>query len=119
MKQLINMFKILSDETRLRIIILLAQKELCVCEISSILEVPQPNVSKNLTKLKDLNLVTSVRKEKFVFYKLKKENKILMQIINDIFDNFEDYPQLIIDQTRNVDNQKLLDLCCNHHTIQL
>lgn len=119
MKGLINIFKILSDETRLRIIILLAQKEICVCELSYILEVFQPNISKNLSKLRDLNLVTSERKEKFIFYKLKNENKILTLIVRDVLDNLEDYPQLIIDQVRNVDNQKLLDQCCNHHSMQL
>lgn len=119
MKQLIDIFKILSDETRLRIIILLAQKELCVCELSYILAVSQPNISKNLSKLRDLNLVTSQRKEKFIFYKLKNENKILSRIVKDILDNLEHYPQLVIDQSRNIDNQKLLDQCCNHHSIQL
>jgi len=119
MKGLINIFKILSDETRLRIIILLDQKELCVCELSYILEVSQPNISKNLSKLRELNLVTSERKEKFIFYKLKNENKVLTRIVRDISDNLEDYPQLVIDQIRNIDNQKLLDQCCNHHTIQL
>lgn len=118
MEQLINIFKILSDETRLRIIILLVQKELCVCELSYILEVSQPNISKNLSKLKDLNLVTSERKEKFIFYQLKNENKILTRIVKDILDNLDDYPQLVLDQSKNIDNQKLLDQCCNHHTIQ-
>jgi ArsR family transcriptional regulator len=120
MEKLINIFKILSDETRLRIIILLAQKELCVCELSYILSVSQPNISKNLSKLKDLNLVTSERKEKFIFYKLKNDNKILNHIVKDVLDNLEDYPQLVVDQSRNQGNQKLLDQCCNyHHTIQL
>ncbi len=119
MKPLINVFKILSDETRLRIIVLLAQSELCVCELSYILDVSQPNISKNLAKLKELNLVSSQRKEKFIFYKLKSENMILIHILKDILDNLENYPQLVIDQSRNIDNQKLLDQCCNHHFIQL
>ncbi len=119
MKPLINIFKLLSDETRLRIIVLLAQNELCVCELSYILDVSQPNISKNLTKLKELNLVTSQRREKFIFYKIKTDNKILNHIVRDILDNIEVYPQLVIDQNKNIDNQKLWDQCCNHHTIQL
>ncbi|WP_026394320.1 ArsR/SmtB family transcription factor [Acetobacterium malicum] len=119
MKPLINIFKILSDETRLRIIVLLAQTELCVCELSYILDVSQPNISKNLTKLKELNLVTSQRREKFIFYKIKTDNEILNHIVKDIIDNIAVYPQLIIDQNKNIDNQKLLDQCCNHHAIQL
>lgn len=118
MKQLINIFKILSDETRLRMIILLAQKELCVCELSDILDVSQPNISKNLSKLKESNLVISKRKEKFIFYQLKNDNQILTQIVKDISDNLDDYPQLVLDQSRNIDNQKLLDQCCNHHRMQ-
>lgn len=119
MKKLTDIFKILSEETRLRIIVLLAQNELCVCELSYILDVSQPNISKNLSKLKDLDLVTSERKEKFIFYKLKIENKIMSDIVKEILDNLENYPQLVIDQSRNIDNQKLLDQCCNHHAIQL
>jgi Predicted transcriptional regulators len=64
MNKLINIFKILSDETRLRIIILLAQEELCVCQISGVLNVSQPKVSKSLSRLRDLNLVIDERKEK-------------------------------------------------------
>ena len=76
MNQLTNIFKILSDETRLRIIILLYQEELCVCELSGILDVPQPKISKNLAKFRDMNLVVDERKDKFVFYSLKDENKV-------------------------------------------
>ncbi|WP_373481920.1 ArsR/SmtB family transcription factor [Acetobacterium sp.] len=119
MKPLINIFKILSDETRLRIIVLLAQNELCVCELSYILDVSQPNISKNLAKLKESNLVTSQRKEKFIFYKLKNENMIMTHIVKDILGNLENYPQLVIDQNRNDGNQNWLDECCKHPLIQL
>ncbi|AWW25189.1 ArsR/SmtB family transcription factor [Acetobacterium carbinolicum] len=114
MKSLINIFKVLSDETRLRIILLLTQSELCVCELSYILDVSQPNVSKNLAKLKELSLVTSQRKEKYIFYQLRNDNMILTHILNDILDNLEDYPQLVTDQNRNDGNLKWLDQCCNH-----
>ena len=53
MNQLTSIFKLLSDETRLRMMVLLFQQDLCVCEISGILEVPQSRVSKNLSKLRD------------------------------------------------------------------
>jgi len=63
MNQLINIFKILSDETRLRIIMLLAQEDLCVCEMTGVLDVSQPKVSKCLSKLRDMNLVIDDRRE--------------------------------------------------------
>lgn len=111
MNKLTNIFKLLSDETRLRMIILLYQEELCVCELGGVLNIPQPRISQNLSKLRDLNLVVDERKEKFVFYSLKKENKILMDILNDIFSDFESYPQLIIDRDRLSDKETYLNQC--------
>lgn len=111
MNHLTNIFKILSDETRLRIIILLYQEELCVCELSGILEVPQSRISKNLSKLRDLNLVIDERKEKFVFYKLKNENKLFLDIINNVMSGFGSYPQLMFDQSRLKDKEKYLNQC--------
>jgi len=111
MNQLTNIFKILSDETRARIIILLYQEELCVCELSGILGAPQSRISKNLSKLRDLNLVLVERKEKFVFYKLRTENRILLNIIINIMNNFNSYPQLVTDQNRLMDKEKYLNQC--------
>ena len=112
MNQLINVFKIFSDETRLRIIILLAQQELCVCQLSGILDVSQPKVSKNLSKLRDMNLVVDERKEKFVFYKLKTENLVLANTVKNILDNMDEYPQLSLDKSRLLDKEKYLNQCC-------
>lgn len=117
MKPLINIFKLLSDETRLRIVVLLVQNELCVCELSYILNVPQPNISKNLTKLKELNLVTMQRKDKFIYYQLKNDNIMLTHILKDVLDNLENYPQLVIDQGRNDGSQNWLDQSCKYPLI--
>jgi len=112
MDQLINIFKILSDETRLRIIMLLYQEELCVCELSGILDVPQPKISKNLSKLRDLNLAVDERKEKFVFYSLRRDNKILKDVLENIMEDLESYPQLVVDKRRLEDKETYLNQCC-------
>jgi ArsR family transcriptional regulator len=112
MDQLTNVFKILSDETRLRIILLLFQSNLCVGEISGILDVPQPRVSKNLSKLRDLNLVVDERKEKFVFYSLRKDQKYFIQLIQGILENIEDYPQIKTDSERIKDKEQYFNQCC-------
>ncbi len=57
MTQLINIYKLLSDEIRLRMMLLLYQENLCVCQLAGIIDVPQPRISKHLSKLRDLNLV--------------------------------------------------------------
>lgn len=112
MKHLVNIFKALSDETRLRIIVLLAQQELCVCQLTGILEVSQPKVSKNLSKLRDMSLVVDERKEKFVFYRLKMDNTVLVSTVTNILNNLSEFPQLILDQNRLVDKDKYLSQCC-------
>lgn len=112
MNQLTNIFKLLSDETRLRMMVLLYQEELCVCELSGVLEVPQPRVSKNLSKLRDMNLVADNRKEKFVFYKLKDDNQLLMETLQSISDKLDTYPQLVKDCQRLGLKEEILNNCC-------
>jgi len=111
MNQLTNVYKLLSDETRLRMVVLLYQQDLCVCELSGILDAPQPRISKNLAKLRDLNLVIDKRKEKFVFYSLGTENVILTQSIKNIIETLALYPQLVTDQARLADKEKYIHDC--------
>lgn len=98
MNKLTKVFKILSDENRLRMIVLLYQEELCVCELMDILGIPQSRISQNLSKLRDLNLVDDERKDKFVFYSLKRDNKILTDVLKHIMEDLEFYPQLVVDK---------------------
>ncbi|GAU76519.1 metalloregulator ArsR/SmtB family transcription factor [Fusibacter sp. 3D3] len=112
MNQLTNIFKLLSDDTRLRMILLLYQQDLCVCEISGILNAPQPRISKNLSKLRDLNLVLDERREKFVFYTLKKDNLLLTQTLKQILDEIELYPQILRDSENLVDKEQFLNQSC-------
>ena len=55
-------FKAFADETRLRILHLLTDGELCVCDITDTLRLPQPKVSRHLAYLRDAGLV-SARKD--------------------------------------------------------
>lgn len=111
MNSLINIFKILSDETRLRILMLLLEGELCVCEIYGILDESQPKVSKALSKLRDLDIVRDERKEKFVYYSLNKENILLIEILNSIKEKIDLYPQLKADKENIYMKDEYLKSC--------
>lgn len=100
MQELTNLFKLLSDESRLRVLMLLKHGPLCVCEFSGILQMPQPKVSKSLAKLKDLNLVTDTRVEKYVYYSLTHDFALLTQILEDIQNGLDKYPTLNSDFKR-------------------
>jgi ArsR family transcriptional regulator, arsenate/arsenite/antimonite-responsive transcriptional repressor len=72
-KELIKILKALADENRIRILNLLNTKKLCVCEIEKVLNMNQSNVSRHLNKLKNADLIDSVKQAQFVCYKINEE----------------------------------------------
>lgn len=109
MDKLINIFKVLSDETRLRILVLLYHRKLCVCQMQGILQEPQPKISKHLGKLRDMGFVKDVRQEQFIFYYIDKNNKLFQEILEKMVLNIDNYPSLKDD----IDNLKTADSYIN------
>lgn len=72
MKNIVKLMKLLSDPARVRILILLAQKELCVCQIMGVLGISQPLVSRNLNLLDGAGFLQGRKEGKLVFYSLSK-----------------------------------------------
>lgn len=70
MENLLNIFKALSDETRLRILKLLEKGELCVCDIVVALNMIQPKVSFHLSVLKEAGLIKDRKQGKWIHYSL-------------------------------------------------
>lgn len=71
MLQPVQLFKILSDETRLAIIMLLRESgELCVCDICGVTSESQPKVSRHMAILRDSGLVLDRREGKWIHYRL-------------------------------------------------
>jgi ArsR family transcriptional regulator len=70
MKDLLNVFKSLSDETRLRILKLLEHGELCVCDIVAALDTIQPKVSFHLSTLKEAGLIKDRKQGKWIHYRV-------------------------------------------------
>jgi len=111
MERLTNFFKLLSDETRLRILILLFHKRLCVCELCGIMEEAQPKISKHLAKLRDLGLVKDDRQEQFIFYSLNLNNQLYKNILQNIVENIAEYSLSERDLQRSIDAEKYLEKC--------
>lgn len=72
MKQMAQTFKALSDETRLRILVLLTRGELCVCDLMAVLGLPQSTVSRHLAYLRNAGLVSDRREGVWMYYCLVK-----------------------------------------------
>ena len=73
MWELIRVFKALSDETRIRMLYLLSEGELCVCEIMQALEISQTRASRNLGILRDAGLLQDRRDGQWVHYSVNRE----------------------------------------------
>lgn len=71
LKSMTNFFYAFSDDTRLKIIILLSIKPLCVSEITSVLNINQTTISHQLKILKSLNIVACDRAGKNMIYYIK------------------------------------------------
>lgn len=56
-QEMAEAYKLLADKTRLTIVALLKEKELCVCDITDIIGMSQPNASQHLRKLKSAGLL--------------------------------------------------------------
>ncbi len=68
MREFTKIFKALSDEGRLRILNLLSQKPLCVCEITAVLNLAISTVSKHLSILREAGYIIDQKEGKWVNY---------------------------------------------------
>jgi len=111
MPHLTDFFKLASDETRLRMIVLLAQEDLYVCQLSGILNLSQPKVSKHLAKLIDLNYVVDERREKYILYSLTVQYDVIKRFVQSLVENISQYPVLEEDQKHLSDKKLHLNQC--------
>ncbi len=62
----------IGDSNRMRILLLLSKREMCVCELESALGLPQPTVSHHLGLLEQADLLRRSKKGRFVFYEVQE-----------------------------------------------
>lgn len=74
LSDLSDFFKVFGDSTRIRILYVLSQSEMCVCDIASLLQMGQSAISHQLRVLKQMRLVKSRRDGKTVFYSLADDH---------------------------------------------
>ncbi|HUJ58925.1 MAG TPA: metalloregulator ArsR/SmtB family transcription factor [Kofleriaceae bacterium] len=84
LRPLTRLFRALGDETRLRIVALLAHGELCVCHIESALDLNQSNASRQLGILKAAGIVDSRREGTWVYYAIVAQEHELVAAALDI-----------------------------------
>jgi len=93
MNKFLKLFHALSDETRLRIYLLLLKGELCVCELVNILNMEQSRISHSLRILKEAGLINNQREGKWIIYSVNPEmnkNKIIQGLKKELKLSTED-----------------------------
>jgi ArsR family transcriptional regulator len=73
MNDFVRIMHLLSDPARLRILMVLTKKELCVCQLMGILGISQPLISRNLMLLSGAGFLSERKQGKLVFYSMKRE----------------------------------------------
>ncbi|WP_139905456.1 ArsR/SmtB family transcription factor [Clostridium thermarum] len=111
MDKLTDFFKMLSDETRVRILVLLYHKKLCVCQMCGIMNETQPKISKHLAKLRDMGFVKDERKEQFIYYYLNLKDELFENVVKSIIESIDEYETLKMDLKKINTAEEFLNTC--------
>lgn len=112
MRHFTSLFKALTEETRLRILLLLSKQELCVNDLVRILQLPQSTVSRHLAHLRTAGWIIDRRQGICVYYSLVRSNvdlqrRLMFLLEKELFEeprieqDFLKLDQLLADARRN------------------
>jgi ArsR family transcriptional regulator len=82
MKDVVRIFKALADPTRLRTMLLLRRRELCVCEIMYILGIEQSRISHHMRVLREAGIAEDVREGRWIIYRIPADAR---DLVRDLF----------------------------------
>ena len=102
-----NLFKALADRTRLRLINLIGDSEVCVCFLTEILKTSQPKISRHLAYLRRAQIVSARREGKWMHYRLTEPpNTHAAYIFREVRSSLTEHPEF------QRDREKLEKVCC-------
>lgn len=119
MEDLVKVFKALSDETRLKILLIISKRTICQKGISRHLGISESAVSQHIKILKESGIVTGIKQGYSVIYVINddcfKEVKFFLKMINDIEDDtFIDKEKLDAIRLNSCANCKSNKKCCKN-----
>ena len=110
-----NFFKMLSDSTRLRCIMLMqTEGELCVCELTYTLNLSQPKISRHLAHLREADVLVARRKGTWMYYRINPDiQNWALEILQSTFNGIGDTEPFISDQgkLKSMANRPGLECC--------
>lgn len=90
--ELLNVMKALSEEIRIRILNLLKDRELCVCELEHILDINQSNASRHLNRLTNAKLINYEKRALYVYYQINEKGLAEYPIIKELI--YSEFPKI-------------------------
>ena len=100
-------FQALGDNTRLRLLNLMGDQEICVCYFVEILDQPQPKISRHLAYLRNAGIVTTRRDGKWMHYRIvMPPNEGAAKVLRETLQWFKE------EKTMQADRAKLTKVCC-------
>ena len=92
-----TLFKALADRTRLRLISLMGDSEVCVCFFVAILKTSQPKISRHLAYLRRAQIVTARREGKWMHYRLvDPPNEHAARIFREVRASLAEHPETLL-----------------------
>ncbi|HSZ18710.1 MAG TPA: metalloregulator ArsR/SmtB family transcription factor [Candidatus Acidoferrum sp.] len=102
------LFRALADRTRLRLLNLIAGKEICVCYFVEILKISQPKISRHLAYLRRAGIVAARRQGRWMHYRLVAPNdSVASAILRETLAHLRQLPEM------QADVAKLETRCCS------
>ena len=99
MKKINQLFKALSEETRLRILALLLNGELCVCDLIAALDMPQSTISRHLSYLLHAGWVEGERRGTWMYYQLVvQHNRLQSDLLAVLTAHLVKLPKVMADR---------------------
>ncbi len=107
-------YKCLADDTRLRILLLiLAEQELCVCELTAALDESQPKISRHLALLKKAGLLSDRRQGQWVYYQIAAIPSWQRQVLETTTEQEPGFIQPHLDNLADMgDRPERVSQCC-------
>lgn len=107
MEKYLKIFKALGDQSRLRIVIMLSIRPLCVCEIREIIGSSMSTISNHLKILKEADIIKFQKEDKYVNYELNIDNEFVVKMLSickEIDDELltDDYRKVIVTDRANI-----------------
>ena len=113
-RESVRVFKALGDPNRLRIVKMLGERELCVCEIREVLGLSTSTVSKHLTILRDAGLILDTKDGKWVNFRLnaRAESPHVRSVLALMVKSFDDDEAVCEDRKKlkTVDREKICSI---------